>query len=423
MFGRNRALARRVAELEAAAGDRPPPPHVAAWTAGPLDQWPGWTQGATRAAAMSVPTLAFIRSQLAGGLSAMPLERYRQTFDPAGVPLTVKLAPGWTANPDPAPTMPRSLFWSWVIDDLFFHGQCTLVVLARDADGFPVAFRRVIHGQTPYWPEMLALGTFWQMEVSYMGVDVPAEDQIVIAGPHDGVCNYGAAEIAAALALETNAATAAAEPLPNIDLHQTAGEPLSSTAAQQLVADWKAARQAGATAYTPSNLDAKPLGFSAADQQMTEARQYMATQMARLAGVNPVLVSAAMGASSSYVYTNQSDYRAAFLDDVLDGYLQAIEGRLSANDVTPRGQYLQFDRDAFTRLPLIERVQIMVAAIKGAAEPAMVNQLARVLDLDFALPVGPDDTPLAVPLPAPAIPSPTTPTSTTPTGTVPAPGG
>ena len=191
--------------------------------------------------------------------------------------------------------------------------------------------------------------------------------------------------------------------MPNIDLHQTGGEPISQAQADELVATWKAARALGATAYTPSNLEARTLGWSSADQQMIEARQYMSTQLARMAGVNPVLVSAAMGSSSSYVYTNQADYRQAFLDDVLDAYLQAIEGRLSANDVTPRGQYVEFDRDEFTRLPLLERVQVMVAALKAGDPPALVNQLAAVLDLDFAIPeedTTPPPSPSETPLPS-----------------------
>ena len=148
---------------------------------------------------------------------------------------------------------------------------------------------------------------------------------------------------------------------------------------------------------------------------MVEARQYMATQLARMAGVNPVLVSAAMGSSSSYVYTNQADYRQAFLDDVLDAYLQAIEGRLSANDVTPRGQYVEFDRDEFTRLPLFERVQVMVAALKAGDPPALVNQLAGVLDLDFEIPEE-DTTPPPPPAPPEPMPSPPQPAALTPGG-------
>jgi hypothetical protein len=270
----------------------------------------------------------------------------------------------------------------------------------------------------------LAWGTFkLDPPVFYMGQEIPREDVIAIDGPHEGICNYGGQVITAALNLELGAANAAAEPLPNIDLHQTGGEPISEAAAQDLVASWKAARALGATAYTPQNLEARTLGWSAADQQMTEARQYMATQLARLAGVNPVLVSAAMGSSSSYVYTNQADYRQAFIDDVLDSYLQAIEGRLSANDVTPRGQYVEFDRDEFTRLPLLERVQIMVSALKSGASPAMVNELAGVLDLDFTLPdEEPAPIPVTPPAPEPAPPprpvSPPAPAALTPGGTL-----
>jgi phage portal protein BeeE len=408
MFGsRARALQRRVADLEAAAG---PAPKVSAAGGGRAggDPWAFFAgTGIQRSDAMAVPTLAYLRAQLAGGVASMPLERYRKNAAGEGD----KIDPGWCENPDPAPAITPSIFWAWIIDDLFFNGRCTLVVLARDATGFPVAFRRVQPGQLLYEPDALAWGYYTASPpVYYMGAEIPGEDVIVIDGPHEGICNYGGQVIAAALALETSSATAAAEPLPNIDLHQTAGEPMSKDAAQALVADWKAARAVGATAYTPQNLEARTLGWSAADQQMVEARQYMATQLARMAGVNPVLVSAAMGSSSSYVYTNQADYRGAFLDDVLDAYLQAIEGRLSANDVTPRGQYLEFDRDAFTRLPLLERVQVMVGALRSGATPAMVNALSEVLDLDFVVPddIAPAPVP-PTPPPAPAPAPPPTP--------------
>ena len=160
MFGsRARRLDRRVAELEAAAGPlgKSPAPAVAA-NGGGGDPW-SWLYASSvqRAQAMAVPTLAYIRAQLAGGVSAMPLERFRK--DPGGGEPT-KLDPGWTADPDPAPTISSSLFWGWVIDDLFFSGKATLVVLARDATGFPVAFRRVLPGQIQYMPEVLAWGTF-----------------------------------------------------------------------------------------------------------------------------------------------------------------------------------------------------------------------------------------------------------------------
>jgi phage portal protein BeeE len=414
MFGSRSRRRRATADLLAAAGP-PVPLSVAAGggRANPAtgDPW-AWatTGGVGRSDAMSVPTLAYIRHQLAGGVSSMPLERFR--IDAAGV--ETQLDGGWCARPDPAPAISSSIFWSWIIDDLFFQGRSTLVVLARDATGFPVAFRRVLPGRLIYQPESLAWGIYTgEPPVYYMSEQIPNEDVVAIDGPHEGICVYGAGVITAAINLESASATAAAEPLPNIDLHQTGGEPLSQADAQALVTAWKAARAVGATAYTPSNLDARTLGWSAADQQMVEARQYMATQLARMAGVNPVLVSAAMGASSSYVYTNQADYRQAFLDDVLDPYLQAIEGRLSANDVTPRGQQLRFDRDAFTRLPLLERVQVMVAAVKSAAPAALVNQLADALDLDFRLPDDgaiPDITPPPPPAPAgPSVPAPAPP--------------
>jgi phage portal protein BeeE len=384
-----RELRARIADLEAAAG----PPNATMpqassprFATGGGPSW-GWTGSVYvgRDEAMNVPTLSYIRAQLAGGVSSMPLERFRQPAGGLGDP--VQIEPGWCQDPDPANQVTPSVFWAWIIDDLFFQGRSTLIVLARDATGYPTAFRRVMPGQLTYDPQTLAWGTYWPTVVYYMGREIPQTDVIVIDGPHDGICNYGGPVIRAALDLEAAAGQAAVTPMPNIELHQSSGEPLSQTAADELVSSWQAARALGATAYTPSNLDARAItGWSSADLQMIEARQYMATQLARLAGVNPVLVSAAMGSSSSYVYTNQADYRRAFLDDVLDTYLRAIEGRLSANDVCPRGQYLQFDRDSFTTLSMLERVQIFVGALRAGALPEMVSALADALDLDFDMP-------------------------------------
>jgi Phage portal protein len=405
---------RRRAGLEAAAADvvppgAPPSGELGRWTVAGRSTVGPWSFAAayvTRGDAMAVPTLAFIRNQMAGGIASMPLERFRvDAKTGAETPITGT----WCDDPDVAPAIPHSLFWSWLIDDLFFNGKSTLIVLARDSGGWPIWFRRVLPGQLTYDPETLALGTLTaNLTTTYLGEPIPPGDIVVINGPHEGICNYGSTTIRQALDLEAGSARNAAEPVPNIDLHQTGGEALSKDKAKQLVADWAEARQGGATSYTPANLEAKPIaGYSSVDMQAIEGRQYMATQTARMAGVNPVLVSAAMGAASSYVYTNQADYRQAFLDDVLDAYLQAIEGRLSAADVTPRGQKVRFDRDAYTRMPLSQRIEVMLGAMKSAAAPGTVNQLADLLDIDLHLPES-DDQPAINPPPPPA-PAPTAP--------------
>lgn len=390
---RARALRERLAALEAVVIEAAAPPagmlptNVATRGASPSDpsSWL-WAATVTRAEAMAVPVLAFIRHQLAGGVASMSLDRYRTGADGE----VVELPAGWCAEPDPAPTIPVSVFFAWIVDDLFFGGTSTLVALARDATGYPVAFRRVLPGQLSYDPTTLAWGMAASSgQITYLGAPVDPADVIVINGPHEGICNYGAGPIRAALDLEAAAGTAAAEPVPNVELHQTSGEQLSSSAAEDLVTRYRAARARGATAYTPAHIETKVHGYSSADQQIIEGRQYTATQLARLAGVNPVLVSAAMGAASSYVYTNQADYRQAFLDDVLDAYLRAIEGRLSAPDVTPRGQSVIFDRDAFTRPTLLDRANVLLEALR-VLPPAAVPAIGDALGLDlptFALEV------------------------------------
>jgi hypothetical protein len=374
-----------------------------------LDPWLFSGAGLMRADAMSVPVVAFIRQQLAGGISSMDLDRFR-----AEAGEEVQIDPGWAADPDPAPTVPSSVFWAWVIDDLFFHGLSSLVVLARDWTGAPVQFRRVLPGQLTYDPTTYAWGLITQVTpIYYRGRLIDPADVVVINGPHEGLLNYGGTILQAALDLEAAASRAAAEPLPNVELHQRTGEPLTPDDAADLVARWGASRARGATAYTPANIETKAVGFSSSDQQLIEGRQYMATQLARLAGVNPVLVSAAMGSSSSYVYTNQADYRQSFLDDVMDPYLRAIEGRLSANDVSPRGQFFRFDRDAFTHLTQMQRAQIMIGALRSQAEPERIDQVARSIGVDPAAggtagdPVRPADAvtqPAPRPQPQPAAP-------------------
>ena len=175
--------------------------------------------------------------------------------------------------------------------------------------------------------------------------------------------------------------------MPNVDLHQTSGEPLSQDAADDLIGRWQLARVKGSTAYTPQNLEARAVGgWSAAEMELVAARQYQATQIARLAGVDPSMVSAATGSSSAYTYTNQADFRQHFLDDVLDTYLRAIEGRLSAGDVTPRGQFVQFDRDEFTQMSKAEKVTAMIGALRSQATPEALAQVGAFLGLDFDIP-------------------------------------
>jgi hypothetical protein len=378
----NRALRAQVAQLEAAAAAAGA---VNGWRtvrtvqAGPTGEAWTWAPVVDRGEAMQVPVLAFIRNQLAGGMASMTLERVRVAPDGTETDLPA----GWLDDPDPAATIPLSVFWAWVVDDLFFAGVSTLVVLSRYVDGFPASLRRILPGQLSYDPTTLAYGMQPTVPPAYLGQQIDPADLVVIAGPHEGIVNYGSGVIRAALDLEAAAAQSAASPVPNMELHQSAGEALNTAGALALVDDWAAARRRGSTAYTPPNIETKVLGFSAADQQLVEARQYMATQLARLAGVNPVLVSAAMGSSSSYVYTNQQDYRQAFLDDVLDAYLRAIEGRLSAPDVTPRGQLVRFDRDQFTRITPMQRAQVMVGALKSLATPEQVAQVADALGVDL----------------------------------------
>jgi len=91
---------------------------------------------------------------------------------------------------------------------------------------------------------------------------------------------------------------------------------------------------------------------------LNEAKQYMATEIARLCNVPAYYISADM--NNSMVYANLQDERRQFVSLTLQSFISAIEQRLSMNDITPSTQKICIDLDSgFLRANPTERLAVI----------------------------------------------------------------
>jgi hypothetical protein len=133
---------------------------------------------------------------------------------------------------------------------------------------------------------------------------------------------------------------------------------LGESEVQGLLAAWRNARNNRSTAYLTSTLEFQPASFSPKDMMLNEAKQYMATEIARLMNVPAYYISADM--NNSMTYANVQDERRQFVSLSLQPYITAIEQRLSMNDITPSTQYMSFDLDSgFLRANPMERLDVI----------------------------------------------------------------
>jgi HK97 family phage portal protein len=69
--------------------------------------------------------------------------------------------------------------------------------------------------------------------------------------------------------------------------------------------------------------------------------------------------------SATSTYSNVSAERRSLVDFSLRPYLDVIESRLSLDDITPRGQCVEFDLDDFLRGNPTERVDVLVKLLQA----------------------------------------------------------
>ena len=309
----------------------------------------GYLQPVSRRAAMTVPAVARARNIIAGTIASLEMSTYLEA--------TEAQIPNRPVIKQPDPSLARGTTVVWTIDDLLFYGQAHWQVLAvSPEDGRVTQARRIdplrVNTRTDATGQMILAYTVDGEVVPMKGVG----SLITFWGPDEGILNRASRTINAAIELEAAALRMAQEPIPAMVLRNE-GMNLPADQKEALLTAFKSARRTRSTAYVEGPINLEVVGLDSAQMQLTEARAYTASEIARVMNIPAWYINAE---SATSTYSNVSAERRSLLDFSLRPYLDAFESRLSMDDITPRGQYVEVEMDDFLRGNPTERVDVIV---------------------------------------------------------------
>jgi HK97 family phage portal protein len=295
----------------------------------------------SRELAMTVPAVAACRNLIIGAMVQFPPTRYRGAE---------RLEPGpLLAQPDPSSTWEAWL--ALTVDDVLFHGRAYSHVLRRDSDGFPSAMRALpFESVTPTTSATSAGGyvTVTGYRVTGSSSPIPVADVIRFESTAPGILTTGARTLSAAIELELAARRLSSVELPAGVLENTGSE-LGPEEAAELLAGFQAARRSSGVAFL-QGITYKREQLSAADLQLIEARANVATEVARLFNVPVAMIGASpSGGAAAMLYANLSSQQALLCSTAVAPPRSTIEATLSLPTVTPRGQRVALDMQAYLR--------------------------------------------------------------------------
>lgn len=278
--------------------------------------------------AMQVPAFAKAVTTFSHTISVFPLREYVNGQE---------IVPRAFLN-SPSEGLTYSAEMMRVVKDLLLYEKAWWRITSRTWDNFPASIVRMPANEV----------SDLDGRILWNGYPVPERDVIRFDG--DGLGGWltrGAVAIMTAAALENATLRYADSPLPQIILKNN-GADLPAEVVDGLLTAWEDARRDHATAYLNSTIDAKPMGWNAAELQLVDAKNSAAVQIARMANLDPVWVGAGV-AGGSLTYSNRVDLYRQLLDLSLSPVMNLISQRLSRNDVTPRGHEVRFDPSVFLR--------------------------------------------------------------------------
>ena len=311
---------------------------------------PGVLTAVGRDEAMSVPSVARCRNLIACTIGGLPLELYKKsTGEELGKPL-------WLEQPSNA--QPRSVTIAWTVDSLLFYGVAYWrVTEVYFDDGRPARFEWVAPGRVSYTTDS---NTNFITQYTVDGTPAPMSglgSLVTFQAQDEGILQRGARTLRSAIDLEKAMRVATSTPMPSGVIKNT-GADLAPAEVQGILSAWKAAREQRSTAYLTSTLEYQPTSFSPRDMMFVDAIQNTATQIARMMNVPAYYISADM--NNSMTYANVQDERKQFVALSLAPYINAIQDRLSMDDITARGNIVKFDVDsAFLRVDPMERLNVI----------------------------------------------------------------
>ena len=304
----------------------------------------------SRRDAMTVPSVARARNLICGTVASIPLEYYKKSTGEVIAP------PRWISQL--SKTQPSFVTLTWIVDSLMFYGVSYLLVTERYAeDGRPSSFEWTANTRVTFTTDNYGIFiTQYYIDAAPVSMD----DIITIQGFDEGVLDRGGRTIQAAIDVERAAAVNSANPQPTGFL-KNSGADLPPNEVQGLIAAWKRARQSNSTAYLTSTLDYNPVSFTPKDMQYNEAIQNLSTQIARTMNVPAYYLSADQ--NTTMTYANVQDERKQFFALSIEPYIQAVQSRLSMDDISTAGHEVKFavfdtflKSDPMVELQVIEKL-------------------------------------------------------------------
>ena len=297
--------------------------------------------------AMTCSSVARARNLICGTVASIPLEYYKTSTGEVIAP------PRWIKQL--SKNQPSFITISWIVDSLLFYGVSYLLVTERYAeDGRPASFEWVANSRVTFTTDLEGIMvTQYYVDMS----PVSMNDIVTIQGFDEGVLDRAGRTIQAAIDVERSAALNSANPQPAGFL-KNSGADLPPNEVQGLISAWKRARQNNSTAYLTSTLDYSPIAFSPKDMQYTDSIQSYATQIARAMNVPAYYLSADQNTSMSYA--NVQDERKQFYAMSIEPYVQAIQSRLSMDDISTAGHEVKFCvGDTFLKQDPLVEIQVL----------------------------------------------------------------
>ena len=304
----------------------------------------------SRKDSMSIPSVARARNLICGTVASIPLEYYKTSTGEVIAP------PRWIKQL--SKSQPSFVTLTWIVDSLLFYGVSYLLVTERYAeDGRPASFEWVANTRVTFTTDLYGI-SITQYYIDASPVDM--NDIVTIQGFDEGVLERAGRTIQAAIDVDRAAAQNSSNPQPAGFL-KNSGADLPPNEVQGLIAAWKRARQNNSTAYLTSTLDYSPVAFSPKDMMYNEAIQNLSTQIARAMNVPAYYLSADQ--NTTMTYANVQDERKQFYALSIEPNIQAIQSRMSMDDISTSGHEVRFavydtflKNDPLVELQVIEKL-------------------------------------------------------------------
>ena len=310
----------------------------------------GGANTATREEFMSVPTGARARNIICSSIASIGLEVIDRSTGMEiedGTPRVIRT---------PDPRVPGSATYVWTCEDLLLYGYAYWQITELFADTYRVrSVQRVSPARVTIQTNSLAT------EIEYYMVDgspVPNSgvgSLVVFNGNDEGVLNRAGRTIRTGAELERAAAMYAREPIPSMVLKSN-GTALPADRISKLLDSWATARRNRGTAFLNADVTLETVGFDPEKLQLSAARSYIATEIARACGIPAYYVDAETG--SSMTYSNATNQRQTLLDFSLIPLMTSISERLSMPDFVPSSQEVKYDLSDYLRGSDLERANI-----------------------------------------------------------------